>query len=137
MKDPIYPPQMSAGFNIDMGFELIEWSNDLAVSRVILQDKHLNSQGIVHGGVYCAFLDFTSGMCGVYGGADDPIRTCVTLSLTTNFLSPARRGTLIGRARRTGGGRSIFFAEGSIEDSDGNILATSTGTFKYNTKKSK
>jgi acyl-coenzyme A thioesterase PaaI-like protein len=50
--------------------------------------------------------------------------------LTTNFLNPFRGGKLRATARRTGGGNSVFLAEGRILDAEGKLVATATGAFR-------
>ncbi len=135
MAEPIKNAISSHGFNADMGFELIEWRPGFARAQVRVREGFLNTQGIVQGGIYCSFLDFTSGCCGVFPEAPDTPETCMTLSLSTSFLSPARSGTLYCTARRTGGGRSIFFAEAQVEDEAGTAIASSSGTFKYTRKR--
>lgn len=131
MPDPIPNAINTHGFNAEMGFELIEWSPGFARARVAIRPGMLNTQGIVQGGVYCSFLDFTSGCCGVFPETDDTPETCMTLTLATSFLSSARAGILYCSARRTGGGRKIFFAEAMIEDEQGTPVASSSGSFKF------
>jgi acyl-coenzyme A thioesterase PaaI-like protein len=67
------------------------------------------------------------------GGAGP--RSCVTLSLTVNFVGAVSEGRLTIDARRTGGGKTIFFAEGNVRDAAGNLIATATGSFRYITRK--
>lgn len=124
--------QQMTGFNHLLGGRLVEWGPDIARTRLELRDELLNSQQIVHGGVYCAFLDFTCGMAGLYYPEGETRKTCVTLSLTTNFVGAVKGGALHGIGRRIGGGRSIFYAEAELRDDNGNLAATAMGTFKYN-----
>lgn len=124
--------QQMTGFNHLLGGRLVEWAPDLARTRLELRPELLNSQQIVHGGVYCAFLDFTCGMAGLFSPEGEARKTCVTLSLTTNFVSAVRSGALHGTGRRIGGGRSIFYAQAELHDDNGTLAATAMGTFKYN-----
>lgn len=126
--------QAETGFNQAQGFEVVEWSPGRALTRLSARPDQLNSQGILHGGVYCAFMDFSCGLVALH--PDDPLRapSCMTLSLSTNFLAPAHSGTVYCTARRTGGGHSIFYAEARMQDADGRPLATAIGSFKYNRK---
>jgi acyl-coenzyme A thioesterase PaaI-like protein len=55
----------------------------------------------------------------------------MTLSLTTNFIASVKAGRLYTEGRRTGGGKSVFFAEGEVRDAEDRLIATATGTFKY------
>jgi acyl-coenzyme A thioesterase PaaI-like protein len=55
----------------------------------------------------------------------------LTLSLTVNYLGRSDGQRMIAEARRTGGGRRTFFAEGEVRDEDGVLLATGSGVFRY------
>ena len=48
------------------------------------------------------------------------------MSLTGNFLAPARPGPIIGEARVTQLGKTIAFVEGRLTAEDGTLLATAT-----------
>ena len=71
-------------------------------------------------------------MTGSYRPAPDPLIPGLTLSLTTQFLASATLDDqyLVAEARRTGGGRSVFFADGAVRASSGRIIATASGVFK-------
>ena len=124
-------PRVSTGFNRHMGIELTEWSAEGAVGHMLLHPEMLNSNDMVHGGVFMTLRDFGCGIAGCYVPPGTPPRRCVTLSLTTNFLASAREGELTVRARRTGGGKRVFFAEAGVSDAAGRVLATATGAFRY------
>jgi uncharacterized protein (TIGR00369 family) len=49
-----------------------------------------------------------------------------TVSLTVNFLKPARPGPIIAEAKVTQLGKSIAFVEGRLTAEDGTLLATAT-----------
>lgn len=125
------PVQVRAGFNYLLGIDLLEWGPEGALGLLALRPEHLNSNGIAHGGIYCTLLDFGCGIAGCYAPPDAPQNACVTLSLTTNFLASASGGMLTVRASRTGGGRKVFFAQASITDTSGAVMATATGAFRY------
>lgn len=131
LRPELKPVQVTAGFNHLLGIDLLEWGPEGAVGQLALRPEHLNSNGIAHGGIYCTLLDFGCGIAGCYTPPDAPKKACVTLSLTTNFLASASGGMLTVRASRTGGGRKVFFAQASITDTSGAVMATATGTFRY------
>jgi uncharacterized protein (TIGR00369 family) len=55
-------------------------------------------------------------------------RFTATISMTANFLAPARPGPVIGEASVTQLGNTIAFIEGKLASEDGKLLATaSTG----------
>ena len=87
---------------------------------------------IVHGGLYSSMLDVALAMTGSYRPAPAPLIPGLTLSLTTQFLAAATLDDryLIAEARRTGGGKSVFFADGAVRVPSGRIIATASGVFK-------
>ena len=91
----------------------------------------MNRYGIPHGGVYASLLDTVMGFAGSWTGDPHRRQLCMTLSLTTNFLGRPEGVTLVADGRRTGGGRSVYYADGKIEDDTGAIVATGVGTFRY------
>ena len=49
-----------------------------------------------------------------------------TISLTVNFLAPAKPGRFVGEARVTQLGKTVAFIEGRLTAKDGTLLATAT-----------
>lgn len=122
----------AGGFNAQNGIMLTAWNDGFGAVRVELAAHHVNPMQIVHGGLYTSMLDVTLAMTGSYRPAPDHLIPGLTLSLTTQFLGPSTLGDeyLIAEARRTGGGKSVFFAEGSVRAPSGRIIATASGIFK-------
>ena len=122
----------AAGFNAQNGIMLTDWENGFGALRVELSAHHVNPMQLVHGGLYSTMLDVALAMTGSYRPEPDPLIPGLTLSLTTQFLASATLDDryLVAEARRTGGGRSIFFADGAVRTPSGRILATASGVFK-------
>ncbi len=114
-----------------LGYELVAWSEDLAVFRMPVRKIHQNRYGIPHGGLYSVLLDTVMGYAGSYTGDPAARRYAMTLSLTTNFLAQPADAMLIAEGRRVGGGRRVFFAEGTVFDGAGTVCARGSGTFRY------
>ena len=135
--DPTLPRERAnpSSFQEHMGYELLAWTPDHAVLGYRIQPEHMNRTGRLHGGVVATLLDTTMGYSGVHADGDAGPRSCVTLSLTVNFVGAVSEGRLTIEARRTGGGKTIFFAEGNVRDAAGNLIATATGSFRYITRK--
>jgi len=83
-----------------------------------------NPAGFVQGGILSAMLDDTMGPA-VFVMTDGKLYTA-TITMTVNFLAPARPGKLIGEANVTQLGRTIAFVEGKLMSEDGTVLATAT-----------
>lgn len=114
-----------------IGFRITGWAPDRARFELPLTADLMNRYGIPHGGIYAMLLDTVMGFSGCYTGDADNRRLAMTLTLNTSFLARPEGRLLIGRARRTGGGRSTFFAEGEIRDETGVTCARGSGVFRY------
>ena len=131
-KNRLDPLNESFGFNNHIGIKIITWDDGFGAVRVNLETHHLNPMKLIHGGLYTAMLDVALAMTGSFRLYPAPLIPGLTLSLTTQFLSPAKLedGYLVAEARRKGGGKTIFFAEGEVLTPSRNIIATATGLFK-------
>ena len=120
------------GFNAQNGIKLTEWENGFGALRVDLEMHHVNPMQLVHGGLYTSMLDVALAMTGSYRPVPEPLIPGLTLSLTTQFLASATLDDqyLVAEAHRTGGGRSVFFADGAVRTPSGRIIATASGVFK-------
>lgn len=120
------------GFRDLVGYELVDWSDDLAIVKLTLRRQHTNRSGFVHGGVYMTLLDTVCGYSGCFCPVPGNTRRCVTLSLSTNFLGQVRIGeTIQATGQVTGGGRRVFGARGELVGPGGRVLATAEGMFQY------
>jgi uncharacterized protein (TIGR00369 family) len=83
-----------------------------------------NAAGYVQGGILSAMLDGAMGAV-VFVTTDGKLYN-PTISLTVNFLAPAKPGLLIVEAKVTQLGKSIAFVEGRLTADDGTLLATAS-----------
>jgi uncharacterized protein (TIGR00369 family) len=83
-----------------------------------------NPAGLIQGGILCAMLDDTMGPA-VFILTDGRLYTA-TISVTVNYLAPAKVGQIIGEATVVKLGSTVAFIEGRLLDPSGTILATST-----------
>jgi uncharacterized protein (TIGR00369 family) len=119
-------------FNERVGYRLIEWKEDHAVVGLEVRRDHANRRGAIHGGVLMTIIDAAGGYCGTYCPHPGRTRTCVTASLTTEFLRPAQEGDgLTATARRRGGGRGLFTASVEVHDQRGHLVALGHGIYRY------
>jgi len=131
LREPPYPFQARLGFTID------DWSDSYCRLSQPMLDHLGNRYGIPHGGVMATLLDTALGFAVCYTGNPNDKQLVMTLSLNVQYLSVARGKTLIAEGRKTGGGRSVAFAEGAVKDENDNIIATATAVFKYRSGKGK
>jgi uncharacterized protein (TIGR00369 family) len=92
--------------------------------------QDLNGADGIHGGILAGLMDLILAMAA--GTHPDPAQRqfSITLSMTINFIAAAPPGRLVCTGQRIGGGRRNVFCEARIEDADGNVCATGSGTFK-------
>lgn len=131
LREPAYPFQAHLGFTID------DWSDGYCRLSQPMEDHLGNRYGIPHGGAIASLLDTALGYAVCYTGDPNDKQLVMTLALNVQFLSVARGQTLITEGRKTGGGKSVAFAEGEVRDEHGTIIATATANFKYRSGKGK
>ncbi len=86
-----------------------------------------NLLGSVQGGMLAAMLDMVmsfSVLCTMGG----PGHVVPTVSMNTQFLSPAKPGRIVGEGALIKKGRSVAFMEGRLRDRDGRLLTTATAS---------
>ena len=120
------------GFNHLIGLHLLRWTEQDCLASLDIKPSHLNPARLVHGGVFSTMLDVVLAMTGSYSPPPLHLMPGLTLNLNTQFISAATADhiKIYATARKTGGGRSVFFASGEIFTRDGHVLASATGTFK-------
>ncbi|MCH2163226.1 MAG: PaaI family thioesterase [Marinovum sp.] len=118
-------------FASHIGMELTQWASGFAQVELPIVDHIKNRHGLPHGGVHASLLDTAMGYCGCYTGDPEAPQLCLTLNLNVNYIGVAKGARLIAEGRRTGGGKSTFFAEGEIKDDFGNLIGQGTGVFRY------
>jgi uncharacterized protein (TIGR00369 family) len=85
-----------------------------------------NPAGFIQGGILSAMLDDTMGPA-VFVTSDGRFYT-TTISLTVNFIAPARPGLLTAEAQVIQIGKTVAFMEGKLIAGDGTVLATASTT---------
>jgi uncharacterized protein (TIGR00369 family) len=85
-----------------------------------------NPAGFIQGGILSAMLDDTMGPA-VFAMTEGRLYTA-TITMTVNFLSPAKPGPITGEAEVTQLGRTIVFLQGRLTAEDGTVLATATAS---------
>lgn len=114
-----------------LGFTMTDWAEGFARIEAPLAPHLMNRQGLPHGGVYAALLDTAMGFCGCFTGDPAAKQNALTLSMTVDYLARSQGSHLTAEARVTGGGRSTYFASGTVRDETGLLIATATGVFRY------
>lgn len=98
--------------------------------EVTVEDQHLRSRGIMHGGVGASLLDTTMGAAVSTKTPSGHIT--VTVQLNVNFIRPAWRGEELQiRAEVLHSGLQTAVARGEIRTSSHILVASGTATFMF------
>lgn len=117
-------------FLLMLGAELQVWTPGHCRWALKIHPNLLNSQGLLQGGVTATLLDVACGYSGFYHATNEPPPWTVTICLTTNYIRGVRSGVITAEGKKTGGGRSVFFAEARLRDDQGQLIATGSGSFR-------
>jgi uncharacterized protein (TIGR00369 family) len=106
--------------------KLVSISFDQAAVRLETGQCHLQPFGIVHGGVMATLID-TATFWSVFLRLPEDAGL-VNIDLKLNYLKSIASGVMTAEGRCIRAGRSINYAEASIKDSQGNLIAHGTST---------
>jgi uncharacterized protein (TIGR00369 family) len=111
-----------------LGWHLLEARPDEGWIRIGFDGKRdfCNPAGFIQGGILGAMLDDTMGPA-VFVMTDGRLYTA-TISMTVNFLAPARPGPVTAEATVTQLGKTVAFVEGRLMGVGGTMLATSSAS---------
>jgi uncharacterized protein (TIGR00369 family) len=127
---PDLPHAARHGFHHEVGFKIDFERSGRGTCTVTGQvdQRHLNINSVVHGGVYATILDTAMGAA-VFSVLSEG-ETTATTSIYVEFLRAAREGdTLMARGEVLRRGRHIAFAEGNLYDEEGRRLSQARGTW--------
>jgi uncharacterized protein (TIGR00369 family) len=110
-----------------MGFRLVKASRGRVQLRMKVDSRHLQTHGVVHGGVLAALAD-TSGGLATYMAC--PLGTRVaTIEMKINYLEGVERGSVTSDAEVVRIGRHIAVVDCDITDDAGRLVAKALMTF--------
>jgi uncharacterized protein (TIGR00369 family) len=118
----------NAGFREMVGTELSSTEEGRAVVSLHAEERHLNPNGTVHGGVVYTLVDVSmaEALKTMVEGDERP----VTIEIKVNYLEPGKPGTLTSTAQVRKGGKRLVIVEAEVAQGDGGeIVALATGTY--------
>jgi acyl-CoA thioesterase len=116
------------GFHHEVGFRVDPTASGRGYCTVSghVERRHLNINGVVHGGVYATILDTAMGASVI--SMLEPGETTATASLYVEFLRAAREGTVLhARGELIRRGHHLAFVEGELRDGKGERLGRGHG----------
>jgi uncharacterized protein (TIGR00369 family) len=117
----------ASAFHTWAGMEVVAASEGAVTVAMDVAERHVNLQGLVHGGMLAILADTACGLA--IRSAMEPGRLHITTDLDIHYLVPARPGRILGHGTAIRVGRSLAFAEASVEDGDGRLLARAQSRF--------
>lgn len=117
----------ASAFHTWAGMEVVAASEGAVTVAMDLGEHHVNLQGLVHGGMLAILADTACGLA--IRSAMERGRLHVTSDMDIHYLAPARPGRILGHGTAIRVGRTLAFAEASIEDGDGRLLARAQSRF--------
>ena len=114
-------------FSRELGLESVRMADGECVMELEIGSRHLSSAQRVHGGVYFTMLDTVMGRAIISRLPSG--RGCATIDAHINYFRPAQNGRIraVGECIRMT--RRTAYAEGTLLDEEGNMLARASGTF--------
>jgi uncharacterized protein (TIGR00369 family) len=109
---------------ISMEITNLDWGQSRL--EVVVEEKHLQPFGMVHGGVYASVVD-AAAFWAVYPQIDEGLGI-TTVELKLNYLAPTSTGSLIAKGKSIKVGKSLCLGEAYVEDETGKLLAHGTET---------
>jgi uncharacterized protein (TIGR00369 family) len=106
--------------------QLVSISVDQAVVKLNTEQCHLQPFGIVHGGVLATLID-TATFWSVFLRLPEDAGL-VNIDLKLNYLKSISSGLMTVQGRCIRAGRTINYAEASVKDKEGNLVAHGTST---------
>ena len=120
-----------SGFRTLVGYTTKAWREAYGEVELVIGAQHLNSIGVVHGGIYAALLDVAMGHAVSYCTGPGNARYSTTMSLTTTFLKGIEQGVLSAVGRVDGVAGRVATCTGEVRNAEGVLLAVGQGSFLY------
>ncbi len=120
-----------SSFSAHIGAEVEELREGYARLSIVLETRHTNPNGVMHGGVITTMMDSALGAAlSALRGEEASRSPHATVDMNASFLAGARPGDRIvveGRVLRLG--KTIAFGEAEARSKDGELIAKGRMTF--------
>jgi acyl-CoA thioesterase len=110
-------------FGATCGIRLVELRPGFAKTVLVIDDRHLNRVGIVHGGAIFTLADSAFGAATKTGG-----KVTVAVNTSITFVKAARSGTIYAEATEIARSRKLSTCTVRVTDDVGELIALFQGT---------
>jgi 1,4-dihydroxy-2-naphthoyl-CoA hydrolase len=104
------------------GIVFTEVGDDFLIARMPVTSRHLQPEGIMHGGVSCVLAE-TVGSVGANYCVDSDEKYCVGLDINTNHITPIKAGDIIALGKPFHLGRSTQVWSIEIRDEKSKLIS--------------
>ena len=101
------------------GIEIIDVREDYAKTKLVIEPKHMNALGIMHGGVLFTLADFTFAVA-INADKED---STVAIECHISFLKPVTEGVLYAETQLISKSRSLIALDVTITGEQGDNIA--------------
>lgn len=99
--------RLCSGFSAELGLRFTSLSAEYVEAEMTVTGRHLQPDGVVHGGVYCAIAETVGSVAGLLAA---PGRVVVGINNSTDFIAPMKTGVVTARCEPIQlGGRTQLF----------------------------
>jgi uncharacterized protein (TIGR00369 family) len=109
---------------LSMEIKGLSWGESLV--EILVQEKHFQPFGIVHGGVFASLID-AAAFWAVYTQVSEELGM-TTVELKLNYLAPLSTGRMIARGKSLRVGKTLCLGEASIFNEEETLLCHGTST---------
>lgn len=120
---------MNVPFLDDLGLEIVSMADGQAEIGLNLLPRHMNSWGVMHGGVVMTLLDVC--MARAARSLDPQATGAATIEMKTSFFRPGGQANsrISARGRVLHRSTTMYYCEGEVWNQD-QLVAKAMGTFK-------
>ena len=115
-----------------IGIRLVEWELDRRVIEFDVTNQNLNGIGVINGGCLATALDTAIAHSAIFCTVSENYRSGATVNLRVNCFAAGRPGSRITiKARKMGGGRTMFMSVAEALDESGTVIGNAQGIGRY------
>lgn len=111
-----------------LGIQLEALGLGEAEMSMLVQPKHLQTMGIVHGGAIASILDSVTWWAGFVAQPPEDRARIVSVDLKINYLAALKSGRATARAKCKKAGSRLCYVVGEIFDENGRLVADGSST---------
>lgn len=113
----------------ELGFELVKMADGEAEIVIQLQEAHMNSWKVMHGGITMTLLD--ASMSRAARSLVEGVTSAATVEMKTSFFQPGGKANSVvkGVGRVLHRSTTMYYCEGEIWNGE-SLVAKAMGTFK-------